>query len=279
MNLPRLFVVPARRDTASIAVSILVSLMLWAAATVAVGAEPDGDARAMRVVLLADAKDHGPSGNGTHDYPLWQKRWATLLQKATSNVSVAWDWPTDEHFQTSDVIVAYCYLDWTDQRFAQVHDYLDQGGGLVLIHSATWTKPKPSSKVAALTGVGGFQLFRHGDVRLSIESLDHPICRGLPKTVNLKNDETYWPPTPLQDSVVVLATSVEEKGARGSTPKAAQPMLWCYRLGQGRVFGCVPGHMAETFEDPVFRSLLLRGISWSAGESVERLDDLAPVLK
>jgi len=33
----------------------------------------------LHVVLLADKKDHGPAGNGLHDYPLWQKRWALLL--------------------------------------------------------------------------------------------------------------------------------------------------------------------------------------------------------
>jgi hypothetical protein len=33
----------------------------------------------MHIVLLADAKDHGPAGNGLHDYPRWQKRWAALL--------------------------------------------------------------------------------------------------------------------------------------------------------------------------------------------------------
>ena len=32
--------------------------------------------RTLRVVLLADVKDHGPDA---HDYPLWQKRWALLL--------------------------------------------------------------------------------------------------------------------------------------------------------------------------------------------------------
>ncbi|HRU19558.1 MAG TPA: hypothetical protein P5125_04300, partial [Kiritimatiellia bacterium] len=33
----------------------------------------------LRIVLLADKKDHGPVGNGLHDYPLWQERWALLL--------------------------------------------------------------------------------------------------------------------------------------------------------------------------------------------------------
>jgi hypothetical protein len=84
----------------------------------------------LHVVLLADKKDHGPAGNGLHDYPLWQKRWALLLggeeaseekqvnlvgppdedtdyRKGMPNVAVstAWHWPSKEQFQATDVIV------------------------------------------------------------------------------------------------------------------------------------------------------------------------------
>ena len=273
----------------------LIALLLTAATAVIAPAAEEPDSERLHVVLLADEKDHGPAGNGLHDYPLWQKRWALLLggeeasdekqvnlvgppdkntdhRKGMADVqgTTAWDWPSDEQFQTADVIVAYCYLEWTDQRLSQVRRYLHGGGGLVLIHSATWTKPKPSGEVAELVGVGGFRLFRHGAVRLNVTTPEHPICAGLPKTITLKDDETYWPPTPVTEGVTVLATSVEEKGKRRSTPRAAQPMFWCYELGAGRVFGSVPGHCAQTFDDPVFRKLLLRGIGWSAGESPMR---------
>ncbi|HEC04403.1 MAG TPA: hypothetical protein ENI81_12790, partial [Phycisphaerales bacterium] len=246
----------------------------------------------LHVVLLADEKDHGPAGNGLHDYPLWQKRWALLLggEKASEEKQVnlvgppekvtdyrkgmphvelatAWHWPSEEHFQTADVIVAYCYLEWTDERLAQVRRYLEDGGGLVLIHSATWTKPKPSREVAEVVGVGGFKLFRHGMVQMEVPASEHPICAGLPETIILEDDETYWPPTPIMESVTVLATSVEDKAKRGSTPRAAQPMFWCYELGEGRVFGCVPGHSAKTFDNPLFRKLVFRGIAWTAGEN------------
>jgi len=253
----------------------------------------------LHVVLLADKKDHGPAGNGLHDYPLWQKRWALLLggeaaseekqvnlvgppekdrdySKGMPNVAVstAWHWPSEEQFQTADVIVAFCYLEWTDQRLAQFRRYLEAGGGLVLIHSATWTKPKPSREVAEVVGVGGFRLFRHGDVRLEMVAPEHPICAGLPETIILEDDETYWPPTPIMESVTVLATSVEDKAKRGSTPRVAQPMFWCYELGEGRVFGCVPGHSAKTFDNSVFRKLLLRGIAWTACESPLLFDEV-----
>ncbi len=263
-------------------------------------AASDAEAEHLNIILLADDKDHGPAGNGLHDYPLWQKRWALLLsgkevfeQKPLNlvgppsqdvencrrapdvHVTTAWGWPSDNQFQTADGIVAYCYLDWTEDRLAQVRRYLDQGGGLVLIHSATWTKPRPSPEVAEVIGIGGFQLYRHGSVRLDIAAPQHPICAGLPETIVLDDDETYWPPTPMMDRITVLATSVEEKGARGAAPKRAQPMFWCYEVGRGRVFGCVPGHRAASFDNPMFRTLLLRGIAWAAGESPCRWDALA----
>ena len=159
--------------------SLIALLLTLAAAAVAAAAEKPNSEQ-LHVVLLADEKDHGPAGNGLHDYPLWQKRWALLLggeeasdekqanlvgppdessdcRKGMANVQVttAWHWPSDEQFQTADVIVAFCYLQWSDQRLAQVKEYLQGGGGLVLIHSATWTKPKPSDEVAELVGVGG----------------------------------------------------------------------------------------------------------------------------
>lgn len=111
-----------------------------------------------------------------------------------------------------------------------------------------------------MVGVGGFELFRHGDVRLEMVAPEHPICAGLPETILLEDDETYWPPTPIMESVTVLATSVEDKEKKR---RAAQPMFWCYELGEGRVFGCVPGHSAKTFDDLVFRKLLFRGIAWT----------------
>ena len=51
-------------------------------------------------------------------------------------------------------------------------------------------------------------------------------------------------------------------------------MLWCHEVGKGRVFGCVPGHLARTFDDLLFRVLLFRGIAWAAGGPVYRLDRL-----
>lgn len=249
----------------------------------------------LRIVLLADKKDHRVN---EHDYPLWQERWSLLLggkaasgasqinlfgpaiarEKAAAgaeNVTVtcAHGWPTEEQFASADVIVAFCYLAWNDERKQQLKRYLDRGGGFVIIHSATWTKPKADPAVATLVGVGGFTQFRHGPVPVEIVATDHPICKGLPKQVSFL-DETYWPPTTTLDAkrVTVLAGSLENDAATKLT--SAQPMFWTCETGRGRVFGCVLGHYVWTFDDPWFRALLLRGIAWAGGGSVYRFDPL-----
>jgi len=258
---------------------------------------PEESARKLHIVLLADKKDHREH---EHDYPVWQKRWSLLLggraaSKAeqvnlygpaiahpepgagAANVEIvrAWSWPTKEQFASANVIVAFCYLSWTDEHQRQIKQYLERGGGLVLIHSATWTKPKASAEVAALTGVGGFTRYRHGEMQVEITATDHPICRGLPPKLSLL-DEPYWPPTPplTGDRVTTLAVS-REKPDKDSEQTSPQPMFWTCQTGRGRVFGCVPGHYTWTFDDPWFRLLLLRGIGWTAGEHVRRFDLLA----
>jgi type 1 glutamine amidotransferase len=254
-------------------------------------------AHKLKVVLLADKKDHGAN---EHDYPLWQERWALLLggraastaaqvnlygpasadplaAAGAKNVEVACasGWPADEQFASADVIISFCYLPWTAERKQQLKGFLERGGGLVLIHSATWTKPQADAGVAALVGVGGFTRYRHGVVQLEITAADHPICKGLPRQLSFF-DETYWPPTPplAAERVTTLAVS-REKTAASSAETSPQPMFWICRSGRGRVFGCVLGHYTWTFDNPWFRLLMLRGIAWTGAQPVTCLDALA----
>jgi type 1 glutamine amidotransferase len=69
------------------------------------------------------------------------------------------------------------------------------------------------------------------------------------------------------NKVTVLATA-EEEGAWW-------PMLWTFEKGKGRVFGSILGHYSTTFDDPYFRLMVLRGISWAAREPLGRLEKLA----
>jgi type 1 glutamine amidotransferase len=232
---------------------------------------PEGsELRRLNIVLLADEKDHGEN---EHDYPFWQKRWAQLVGNAPRvEIGAAWGWPSADQFQKADVIVANCYLKWSPARLEQVGSYLSRGGALVVIHPASWTMPGPSEEVAELLGVGGYLYYRHGPVQIRIAAPEHPICVGLPETLNFV-DETYWPPTPFKNRAEILATS-EEKISPDSENRGPQPVIWTYQYGKGRVFGALLGHYVWTFEDPLFQLLLLRGVAWAAGDSPYRFDGL-----
>jgi type 1 glutamine amidotransferase len=257
--------------------------------------------RPMTIVLVADIKDHLADGRA-HHYPLWQERWARLLGGSAKwgkgpvnlypedaarvadapevpgvRVLKAQQWPSPEQFASADVIVAFCYIAWTPPRLAELQQYLARGGGYVAVHSATWTKPKASTEVGAVVGVGGFQFFRHGVITLRIDGPEHPICAGLPPVIELR-DETYWPPTPdpTLPGFTVLASSPERITPKDEAVKP-QAMYWTAQPGAGRIFGCVLGHFTWSFDDPYFRLLLLRGIAWAGGTNPYRFDPLVAV--
>lgn len=245
--------------------------------------------RTLNVLLLADVKDHGP---GEHDYPLWQKQWRALLEGEPAGatkvrVDTAWRWPRPEQFARADLVVMYCYpgspqgraLD--HRQIEQLEGFLARGGGLALVHSATYTvldlSQADGQRLLALAGLafGKSIRYRHGPIELSITASDHPICLGLPKMLSFV-DEPYWPPAGDLGRVQVLATS-DEIVKEGAEKREPQPLFWTHEDGKGRVFGCVMGHYSRTFDDPYFRILLLRGMAWAAGESPYRFDPLVLV--
>jgi putative heme-binding domain-containing protein len=226
--------------------------------------QPSALSRPIRVVLVAGPKDHGP---GEHDYPAWQKAWAELLSAGDNvEVATAWEWPAKEEFEKADVIVVYQHGDWDARRAIDVDRYLARGGGLVYIHWAIDGRKlggemTQRTALAALGAVG----FRHGPLTLEFNrKVKHPVTRNFDKLE--LTDETYWKMAGTLPGDRLLATAVEDG--------QPQPQLWSVEHGPGRVFVSIPGHYSWTFDDPLFRVLLLRAIAWSAHEPVDRFNDL-----
>jgi putative heme-binding domain-containing protein len=225
---------------------------------------PADKLRPIRILLVAGPQDHGP---GEHDYPAWQRAWAELLAAADGvEIATAWEWPAAEELKNADVIVFYQRGDWNPTRAAQIDAYLERGGGLVYIH---WAVDGRDSRVEKAQRIGlasgGSIAYRHGDLTLMFNrATNHPIIRNF-DTLTLI-DETYWKLTGSLPSDRILGSAVEEG--------EPQPQMWTVEPRNGRVFVSIPGHYSWTFDDPLFRVLLLRGIAWSAREPVDRLNEL-----
>ena len=214
-------------------------------------------------------------------------------------VETAWDWPSKEQFQKADLIVAFSVVDWSEARNAELREFLSRGGGLVLIHMSCVVADGTGldDEIASLIGLSwnwDYTRWRHGPMHLEIAQPDHPICLGLPTKMYFL-DEAYWPLYGDRPKVTIIATSKETAGNFAlrdedgnidysnmaaiqqkwpEEPTKDEPMFWTYAYGKGRVFGCILGHYTWTFDDPYFRILLLRGMSWAVGESPYRFDPL-----
>ncbi len=223
-------------------------------------------AKPLNVLLVAGAKDHGP---GEHDYPAWLREWSKLLE-AAENVTVvtAMEWPTAEQLHAADTILFYQKGSWTPERAAAIDAHLAKGGGLIYIHWAVEAGPEApafAQRIGLASNAAKLK-FRHGPLDLGFETgAKHPIGRHFSK-VHF-HDESYWQMQGDLSRIQVLATGKEDG--------MDQPLFWTLEPSGGRVFVSIPGHFSWTFDDPLFRVLLLRGIAWTAHEPVDRFNDLA----
>jgi putative heme-binding domain-containing protein len=227
--------------------------------------DPAAKPRPLRVVLIAGKKDHGP---GEHDYPAWQKAWQKLLGLARDvQVSTAMDWPGAGDLKTADVLIFYQQGKWTPERARDIDTFLARSGGLVYVHYAVdggADAPGFAQRIG-LAWQGGQSLFRHGPLELGFKAgRRHPVARNFDKVQFY--DESYWRLVGDTRRITPLAT--------GKEGGEEQPLFWTMEPTRGRVFVSIPGHFAWTFDDPLFRTLLLRGIAWAAREPVDRFNDL-----
>lgn len=221
----------------------------------------------LEIVLVAGKKDHGP---GEHDYPAWQIQWGQLLAAGDNvKVSTAWDFPDEDQLHGADVLVFFQKGAWNDEREKSMDRFFARGGGAVYLHWAVNGDERATgfAERIGLASRAGNIRYRHGPLSLVLHNNTHPILRNL-SDLELY-DESYWTLSGKPENITLLATSLEEE--------VAWPQVWTHEPGKGRVFVSIPGHYSWTFDDPLFRILLLRGIAWTAREPVDRFNELVPL--
>jgi putative heme-binding domain-containing protein len=225
---------------------------------------PPEATRPLKITLCSGAKDHG---KGEHDYPRWREVWSRLFTLAEKvDVGIAEEWPSDQQWMNSDVVVFFKKGNWTPKAMGQLDALMKRGGGAVFIHWAVEAgEDAPAlSQRLGLSSNRKLTKYRHGPIDLVFDSaLKHPIARGMERVKFV--DETYWNLVPGIE-VKPLASAVEAEAAR--------PQAWTQQHGEGRVFVTLGGHYSWNFDDPLFRVLLLRGMAWTAREPVDRFNNL-----
>ena len=93
-------------------------------------------------------------------------------------------------------------------------------------------------------------------IPVKVSAPDHPAMKGFKADWVTPVDELYviekmWPKT------TALATAVSPED------KNEYALAWASEYAGARVFGTTLGHGNDTWADPVFQDLLVRGIKWA----------------
>ena len=130
-------------------------------------------------------------------------------------------------------------------------DYVQQGGGLVLVHAGICRY----EKLNLMHGLIGGAFTHHPDqceVRLEPRT-GHTVTAGVgPFTVK---DEHYFMQLDARDAEVFLHSHSEH---------GVQPAGWSRTEGMGRICVLTPGHNLEVWLHPEFQKLLANALRWAA---------------
>jgi type 1 glutamine amidotransferase len=174
------------------------------------------------------------------------------------------DWMEDARDWTPEIMMSYLLViltksdnvsqtnqtGWmTDTVQAVFSDYIQQGNGLLAVHSGT----AGYEQKAVLRGVLGGVFLRHPEqcpVTLK-PRMENPLCAGS-APCTLQDEHYFMALDDPQADVFMTTTSVNGE----------QPGAWRREVGEGRVAVLTPGHHLEVWLHPSYQALLLNSMRW-----------------
>jgi uncharacterized protein len=191
------------------------------------------------------------------------------------------------------VVVNYDGDPWSAEIQAAFVKYMQDGGGLVVVHSAdnAFGNWKEWNEMIAVGGWGGRTAKTgpclrlrdgkwvalevpgpggsHGKPRpyvVTTRDADHPVMKGLPAQWMHVSDELYDRLRGPAKNVTVLASAMTDTQTNGSGEE--EPVLMAVTYGKGRVFHSTMGHGISQLKCVGFIVTLQRGAEWAATGTV-----------
>ncbi|MEX1184361.1 MAG: PVC-type heme-binding CxxCH protein [Gemmatimonadota bacterium] len=140
-----------------------------------------------------------------------------------------------------------------DDELAALTDFIENGGGLVVLHSAS-ASFQNSEEFIRLVGAA-FKSHGTGTFSVTRTQPNHAVVAGVPSFESW--EETYVHTKHNPDRTVL---EVRREGSH------EEPWTWVRNYGDGRIFYTAWGHDQRTWGNDGFQQLLSRAIKWSAGD-------------
>lgn len=233
------------------------------------------------IVLAAGEPSHGP---GEHRFPAGARVLADALNASGLPVraAVTEGWPDSALLRDAASLVLFS--DGLDRhvangRIAELRAHTRGGRGLAVLHFAVEPSPGELADYLLETLGGRFETDWSVNPLWTVREpllIPHEVTRGV-GTFEIE-DEWYYHLRFAPGAVPVLQArppvdTLGQDGARSGNPavRAAlargepQTLGWVHEGGGARTFGFTGGHFHRNWRDDSFRTLVLNGITWSAG--------------
>lgn len=169
---------------------------------------------------------------------------------------------TPEVLDRLDVLILYTSgtLPMTDAQKAALQRFIERGGGLVGIHSASDTFHDWEWFVRTIGGEFDGHPW-HEKVGITVLDAQHPATRHLAPRFEIV-DEIYQFKR-LNDDRRTLMELDRTSVNHDVVPGRAYPLAWTLEFGKGKVFYTALGHREEVWQDKRFIDHLLGGVRWA----------------
>lgn len=156
----------------------------------------------------------------------------------------------------------------TDAIQKSFNDYVEQGGGLVAVHSAV-VQGKNTQSLDKLIGCRFLGHPNNCPVTVSPVK-PHPVTDGV--SIFCETDEHYKIEIIAPDADVLLASYSPAQGEESkyesepyfNAPSAIYPAGYVRTQGKGRICVLTPGHSVEVWLNLQFQKLLTNALNWCA---------------
>jgi type 1 glutamine amidotransferase len=165
-----------------------------------------------------------------------------------------------------------------DKLFRSLISYVENGGGLVLLHGGI-TNFALSDEFSAVVG-GSFDFHPpQQEFALYPASVNHPMLEPFGNKPLVYNDEPYimnraYAKLDFHPLLEMKPEELEPNKKIKSLDDIPRYMAWIRPHKKGRVFFCSPSHNAQSFEKPELLGFILNGMQYATGDL--KCEDAAP---